>query len=82
MPKRLYCDQCGSEEDADEDYDGAILCGRHRAEKNLRDLRERYRERREWVRSTWLAQLRHMRKEISRLESVVKEYDQETIEKG
>jgi hypothetical protein len=74
MPKDLFCDKCGSPEDADEDYDGYILCGFHRTEYDLRSLRDAYKEKRAWVKSCWLSELDKMRKEISRLEILLTKY--------
>lgn len=70
MPKVMTCDICG-EPDADEDYEGTILCTYHRAEKILRSLKSQYQEKREWVRSTWFTELVKMRKEIARLEQAM-----------
>jgi len=74
MPKDLFCDKCGSSDGATEDYDGYILCDYHRTEYDLQDLRRAYQNKRQWVKDCWLSELAKMRKEISELESKLKEY--------
>ena len=71
MPKDLYCDKCGSSENATEDYDGAILCDYHRAESDLFYLKREYSQKRAWVKSVWISRLVKMRKEIRELENKI-----------
>ena len=71
MPKDLYCDKCGSPENATEDYDGAILCDYHRAESDLFYLKREYSQKRAWVKSVWISRLVKMRKEIRDLEKKI-----------
>ena len=71
MPKELFCDKCGSNKGADEDYDGYILCEFHRAEYDLASAKHQYKDKRDWVKSVWFTQLHNMRTEIRRLECLL-----------
>lgn len=66
------CDKCGSK-DAHPDWDGEILCGFHRAEKELRDEIRQYQAKREWVKSIWLKDLQERRKRIAELRAFLKD---------
>lgn len=70
MPKELTCDKCGSS--GEEDCEGNIFCEYHRAEHELQNLRREYKAKCAWVKNCWLSKLAEMRKEIFRLEKIVK----------
>jgi hypothetical protein len=72
MPKVLTCDICG-EEDASETYDGEVFCTYHMAEYDLRNLRDAYKEKRQWVKDVWFAELCKMREKIAALEKIMAE---------
>ncbi len=72
MPKYLTCDYCGAP-DAQEDYDGENLCLYHSQKQELSYLLQAYQEKRHWLHTTFIADLREMRKRIRYLRAAIQE---------
>ena len=70
MPADYYCDKCGKQADG-MDYDGAVLCEYHDAEKQLMQLRDKYKSKLEWLKNTHLKGLAELRDEIKKYEALV-----------
>ena len=78
MPAIYTCDICGKDAE-DMDSDGDVLCELHDNEKLLRELETNYEEHKEWIRDTWVTELKSMRNEIKVLKSKIEEQKGERL---
>jgi uncharacterized Zn finger protein (UPF0148 family) len=70
----MTCDVCGAP-NANEDYDGVVLCVYHRALSDLEKAKEEYKEKRKWIINVWLVKLREQKEEIERLKKIIADYE-------
>lgn len=82
MPADYFCDKCNSQDGAQEDWDGEILCSRHRAEKELYFEEVEYKNRRDWVKRIHFKDLCERRERIAKLKAFLTQLAPDLRESG
>ena len=75
MPAEYTCDKCGSQDGAQEDWDGEILCSYHKAEKEMSSEMRAYIEKRDWVKRIHFKDLCERRERIAKLKAFLTKHE-------
>ena len=72
MGEILFCDKC-NKTPAIRDYDGIVLCRKHRTKYELKLLVREYESMKKWVIKCWISELIKKKNEITKLKKTLKE---------